>query len=166
MWNRYDVRDNARGKSGDVIRTVGKAISGSALTGFLGLTLLGTSASSSGCSPAGSPPATNSSTSQAQTSNAALEEKIRTNLNTDAQLKAANLNVKANMDRNEVMLTCTVESEAVKTRAIEEVKRTQAGVNVTATIAVDPRCCGSEGMHERQEGMPGMKGMPGPDHRP
>ena len=144
MWNIDELKGKARWTA----------------SGFLALTLLlGISASVNGCSAAGSPP-------QAQISNAALEEKIKTNLNTDAQLKAANLEVKANVDRNEVALSGTVESEAVKTKAVESAKSAQAGLTVTSKIDVDQNCCGSEGGHGRKEGMPGMKGMPGKEHRP
>jgi osmotically-inducible protein OsmY len=166
MWNKDEVKGNARRKVGEMIEKVGKVITGSAVTGFLALTLLGISASLNGCSAASSPQATGSSTPQAQISNAALEEKIKTNLNTDAQLKAANLDVKANVDRNEVLLSGTVESEAAKTKAIESAKSAQAGLSVTSKINVDSSCCGSEGAHGRKEGMPGMKGMPGKEHKP
>ncbi len=166
MWSKDEVKGKARRKAGELIEKAGKVIAGSAVTGFLTLTLLGISASLSGCSAAGSPQATGSSTPQAQISNAALEEKIKTNLNTDAQLKASNLDVKANVDRNEVTLSGTVESEVVKTKAVESAKSAQAGLTVNSKIDVDHSCCGSEGGHGRKEGMPGMKRMPGKEHRP
>ena len=166
MWNKDEVKGKARRKAGEGTEKASKVMAGSAVTGFLALTLLSISASLSGCSTSGSPQATGSSTPQAQISNAALEEKIKTNLNSDAQLKAANLDVKANVDRNEVTLSGTVESEAVKTKAVESAKRAQAGLTVTSKIDVDQSCCGSEGGHGRKEGMPGMKGMPGKEHRP
>ena len=166
MWNKDEVKGKARRKAGELIEKAGKVIAGSAVTGFLALTLLGISASLSGCSTSGSPQATGSSTPQAQISNAALEEKIKTNLNTDAQLKAANLDVKANVDRNEVTLSGTVESEYVKTKAVESAKSAQAGLSVTSKIDVDSNCCGSGGMHGQKEGMPGMKGMSGKEHGP
>ena len=166
MWNKDAVKGKGCRKASEMIEKMGKVITRSALTSFLVLTLLGISASLNGCSTASSPQATGSSTPQAQISNAALEEKIKTNLNTDAQLKAANLDVKANVDRNEVLLSGTVESEAAKTKAVESAKSAQAGLSVTSKINVDPSCCGSEGSHGRKEGMPGMKGMPGKEHRP
>ena len=145
----------------EVVGNTRTVIAGSAVTGLLLLTLVGISASSTGCAPAGSPQATSNSAPQAQISNAALEEKIKTNLNTDEQLRAANLDVKANVDRNEVTLSGTVESESVKTRAVESAKSAQAGLNVTSKIAVDQNCCGSGAMRGPKEGMRGMKGMPG-----
>ena len=162
MWNKDEVKGKACRKASELIAKAGKVIAGSAVTGFLALTLLGVSASLSGCGTASSQQATSSS----KISNADLEEKVKTNLNTDAQLKAANLEVKANVDRNEVALSGTVESEAVKTKAVESAKSAQAGLTVTSKINVDPTCCGSEGSHGRKEGMPGMKGMPGKEHRP
>ena len=161
MWNKSDVKGRVLRKTGEVIEKVGNIIAGSAVTGFLALTLLGASAFLNGCSPAGSPQAASNSTPPAQLSNATLEEKIKTNLNADAQLKAANLDVKANVDRNEVTLSGTVESATVKTKAVESAKSAQAGLSVTSKIDVDPNCCGSAGMHGQKEGMPGMKGMKG-----
>ena len=161
MWNKGDVKGRVLRKTGEVIEKVGKSIAGPAVTGFLALTLLGASAFLNGCSPAGSPQAAGNSTPQPQISNAALEEKIKTNLNADPQLRAANLDVKANSDRNEATLSGTVESESVKTKAVESAKSAQAGLSVTSKIEVDPNCCGSGGMHGQKEGMPGMKGMKG-----
>ena len=143
MWNRDELKGKARWT----------------VSGFLALTLLlGISASVNGCSAAGSPP-------QAQISNAALEEKIKTNFNTDAQLKAANLEVMANAERNEVTLSGTVESESLKIKAVDSARTAQAGINVTSKIEVDQNCCGSGAMHGPREGMPGMKGMPGREGR-
>ena len=166
MWNKDELKSKAHPKACEVIKKVGKVIVGSVVPSFLTLTFLGTSAFLNGCSPTGSPPATSNSTPPAQISNTSLEEKIKTNLNTDAQLKAANLDVKANVDRNEVTLSGTVESESVKTKAVESAKSAQAGLSVTSKIDVDSNCCGSGGMHGQKEGMPGMKGMSGKEHGP
>lgn len=108
------------------------------ITGFLALALLGVSVSLSGCAATDSREATGSSTPQTQMSNADLEEKIKTKFNTDAQLKAANLGVKANVDRNEITLSGTVESEALRTKAVEWAKSTQVGSSVTVKIDVKP----------------------------
>ena len=162
MWNKDEVKGKARRKVGEFVEKAGKVIAGSAVTGFLALTLLGISVSLSGCSNTSSQPVMSSS----KISNGELEDKIKTNLNTDAQLKASNLDVKANVDRNEVTLSGTVESEAVKTKAVESAKSAQAGLTVTSKIDVDQSCCGSGEGHGRKEGMPGMKGMPGKEHRP
>ena len=161
MWNKDEVKGKARCKTSELTEKAGKVSARSAVTGFLALTLVGITASLSGCS---------SSTPQPQISNSALEEKIKTNLNADAQLKAANLDVKANVDRNEATLSGTVESESVKAKAVESAKNAQPGLSVASDIKVDQHCCGSagpEGTHGPREGMPEqMKGMPGKEHGP
>ena len=163
MWiKEIEVTEKMRRKAGEV-KKAGTIIPRSAVTGFMALTLLGISAALNGCSPAGSPQATSSSTPQ---SSAALEEKIKTNLDADPQLKASNLDVKANVDRNEVTLSGTVESESVKTKAVESAKSAQAGLNVISRIDVDQKCCGPSGSHGPKDGMPGMKDMPGKGHGP
>ena len=126
--------------------------------GFLALAVVGIGVSLVGCSPAAStPPAT--TPAQTQLNNSALEDKIKTNLNSDEQLKASNLAVTANAERNEATLTGTVQSEEAKTKAVESAKSAQPGLTVTSNMKVDAGCCG--GMHGGKEGMPGMKGMPG-----
>ena len=129
-----------------------------AATGCLALTMVGIGATLTGCSPAASTQAA-TTPAQAQINNSALEEKIKTNLNSDEQLKASNLAVTANADRNEATLTGTVQSEEAKTKAVESAKSAQPGLTVTSKVEVDPGCCG--GMHGGKGGMPGMKGMPG-----
>ena len=161
LRNTDVVTGEAHPLSGEVPRKARTVFVGCAVTGLCVLPVLGISASLIGCGPAGSPQTTANSAPQAQISNAALEEKIKTNLNTDEQLRAANLDVKANVDRNEVTLSGTVESESVKTRAVESAKSAQAGLNVTSKIAVDQNCCGSGAMRGPKEGMRGMKGTPG-----
>lgn len=106
---------------------------------------------------------------QTQVSNAALEDRIKTSLNADPQLKASNLDVKADMDRHEVMLSGTVESEAVKAKALDAAKSAEVGMTVSTKIEVDAKCCGAGGMHGGKGGMggmPGMKGMSGKEHKP
>lgn len=169
MWIKDDFRGNAGRNAGGVIERASKTIAGFTATGFLALAVAGIGATLIGCSQAGSTQAP-TSPAQAQTNNSALEEKIKTNLHSDEQLKASNLDVTANADRNEATLTGTVQSEAVKTKAVESAKSAQAGLTVASKIEVDPSCCG--GTHGAKEGMPGMKGMkemkrmPGGEHRP
>ena len=136
--------------------------SNSVVSGVFALTLLAVSPFLNGCSPAPTPP-------QPQLSNAVVEERIRSSLNADPQLKASNLDVKADMDRHEVMLSGTVESEAVKAKAIDSARSAQAGMNVSTKIEVDPKCCGGGAMRDGKggmEGMPGRKGMSGNEHKP
>ena len=167
MWNKDEVKGNSRRKAGASIEKAATVAVKYAVTGFLALTILGISAFLSGCSTAGSPQATGSSTPQPQMTNAALEEKIKTNLNADAKIKTANLDVTANADRNEATLSGTVESESMKTKAVESARSAQPGLSVTSNIKVDEKCCGPEGSHGPPEGMPGrMKGMGGKEHPP
>ena len=126
--------------------------------GFMALAVVGIGASLVGCSPAASTQVA-TTPAQAQTNNSTLEEKIKTNLNSDEQLKASNLGVTANAERNEATLTGTVQSEEAKTKAVESAKSAQPGLTVTSKMEVDAGCCG--GMHGGKGGVPDMKGMPG-----
>ena len=165
MWNQHEFSGNACRKSGDVNQ---KTSNTKAARSLFALAVLGISATLTGCSPAGSTQAV-TTPAQAQMNNSALEEKIKTNLNSDEQLKASNLAVMANADRNEATLTGTVQSESAKTKAVDSAKGAQAGLIVISKIEVDPSCCGGmhggPGMHGK-EGMPGMKKMPGGEHMP
>jgi osmotically-inducible protein OsmY len=71
--------------------------------------------------------------------NSELENLVRGKLNSDAQLKGANLGVSANAERNEVTLTGTVDSQALRTRAVDLTKSAHSGLIVTDKIEVKPR---------------------------
>ena len=150
MWIKNDFR-----------RNTGRCTA----TGFLALAVVGIGATLTGCSPAASTQGA-TSPAQAQTNNSALEEKIKTNLNSDEQLKASNLGVTANAERNEATLTGTVQSEEAKAKAVDSAKSAQPGLTVTSKMEVDAGCCG--GMRGRMpgKGMPDTKGMPGPKGMP
>jgi osmotically-inducible protein OsmY len=68
-----------------------------------------------------------------------LKNSIRAKLEADAQLKAANLDVDANATRNEVTLSGTVESQALRTRAVELAKSAHPGLIITDKVDVKPR---------------------------
>ena len=68
-----------------------------------------------------------------------LENSIKAKLNSDAQLKAANLSVSASADRNEATLSGTVETQALHSKAVELVKSTHAALILTDKIEVKPR---------------------------
>ena len=159
------TNNNVSGKAtGNTHYKRSRIVGGSVAPGLLVLAVVGIAATLIGCSSTGSNQA-QTSPAQAQANNLALEQKVKTNLNSDEQLKASNLNVVANADRNEVTLTGTVESEAAKTKAVESAKSAQAGLTVTSKMEVDPSCCG--GPHGGRGGRPGMKGMPpGGEHGP
>jgi osmotically-inducible protein OsmY len=113
-------------------------VSWSVVTGFLGLTLLSVSLSLNGCATADSPAASTGPTPAAQITNSELENKIKAKFSTDAQINAANLNVDANVDRNEITLSGTVGSESLRTKAVELAKSAHAGLVVTTKIDVKP----------------------------
>jgi hyperosmotically inducible periplasmic protein len=113
-------------------------VSWSVVAGFLALALLGVSLSLNGCATTDSPEATTGPTPKAQMTNSELENKIKANFKTDAQLDAANLSVDANVDRNEITLSGTVGSESLRTKAIELAKSAHAGLIVTTKIDVKP----------------------------
>ena len=168
MSNKYDFSGKTNRNAGWVIERASRIVASSTATGFLVLAVAGIAVTLVGCSPTASTQ-TPTSPAQAQISNSALEEKIKTNLNSDEQLRASNLAVTANADRNEATLSGTVQSESAKTKAVDSAKNAQAGLIVTSKIEVDPSCCGGmhggPGMHGK-EGMPGMKRMPGGEHTP
>ncbi len=113
-------------------------VSWSVVTGFLAMTLLTVSLSLNGCATAGSPEAAAGPTPMAKMTNSALEDKIKAQFKTDAQLNAANLSVDANVDRNEITLSGTVGSESLRDKAIELAKSAHAGLIVTTKIDVKP----------------------------
>ena len=68
-----------------------------------------------------------------------MESAIATKINSDAQLKAADLDVDADAATKTVTLSGTVESQALRTKAIEMAKSAQAGLIITDKIDVKPR---------------------------
>lgn len=110
-------------------------VSWSVVTGFLAMTLLTVSLSLNGCTTASSPEA---AVVPAKMTNSELEDKIKAQFKTDAQLNAANLGVDANVDRNEITLSGTVGSESLRAKAVELAKSVHAGLIVTTKIDVKP----------------------------
>jgi osmotically-inducible protein OsmY len=74
----------------------------------------------------------------ASMSDSDLEKAVREKLETDAQLKEADLSVKADAARNEVTLSGTVRTRAAREKAIELVKSAKPGVLVNDKIDVKP----------------------------
>lgn len=77
--------------------------------------------------------------SKAAMSNTDLEKRITDLLETDDQLRAANLSVAVNADRKEATLSGSVESEALRAKAVELAKAAQPGLTVNDVIDVKPR---------------------------
>ena len=81
----------------------------------------------------------NPKASQAKMSDADLEKVIKTKLDSDSQLKAADLDVDADADNNRITLSGTVDSESTRTKAIEMAKSVQPGLAIPDKIDVKPR---------------------------
>lgn len=60
-------------------------------------------------------------------------------LDRDEQLRTANLSVNADVTKNEVTLSGTVESEAMRAKAVELAKTAHVGVIVNDKLIVKPR---------------------------
>jgi hypothetical protein len=82
--------------------------------------------------PAGSP----SKRTETKMSNSDLEEAVKAKLSMEEQLRAANLDVDANADKNEVTISGTVQSQQQRNTAIQLAK--SAGVTVNDKIDVKP----------------------------
>lgn len=65
-----------------------------------------------------------------------LEDAIRGNLHGDAQLRSTQINVSADVTRNQVTLSGTVASESLRRKAVELAKSAQAGVIVRDNLEV------------------------------
>jgi hyperosmotically inducible periplasmic protein len=83
--------------------------------------------------------ATEPATSQPKLSNSDLKTAIKTKLDSNAQLKAADIDVDADADKNAATLSGTVESQVLRTRAVEMARAAHAGLVITDKIDVKPR---------------------------
>jgi osmotically-inducible protein OsmY len=83
-------------------------------------------------------PSPSTAPSTSKMSDSDLEKAIRAKLETDAQLKEANLSVNAIAERNEITLSGTVRSHAARERAIELAKGAKTGILVNDKIDVRP----------------------------
>ncbi len=79
----------------------------------------------------------------AEKANTELEEAVKATLARDPQLKEAQIVVTADVTRNQVTLSGTVPSEALRSKATELAKSAQAGVAVSNKISVKPKTSGS-----------------------
>ena len=78
------------------------------------------------------------SSAKPKLSDSELETKIKTSINTDSQLKAADLSVKADADDNEATISGTVGTEALRTKAVALAKEAHPGIILTDRIVVKP----------------------------
>ena len=72
-------------------------------------------------------------------SKADVEGRIKEKFNADAALKAADLGVDLNMAGTEITLTGKVESQALRTRAVDVAKSVQSNLIINDKIDVEPR---------------------------
>jgi osmotically-inducible protein OsmY len=70
--------------------------------------------------------------------NAKLEAAVKSMFARDEQVRRAGLGVRADVTKNEVTLSGTVESEAVRSRAVELAKTAHVGVVVNDRMTVKP----------------------------
>lgn len=79
---------------------------------------------------------------------AQLEDAIEAKINSDAQLNRAGLSVSADADRNEATLSGTVETQDMRTKAVELAKSAHSGLIITDKIDVEPKEISREGYTE------------------
>lgn len=82
---------------------------------------------------------TANTTTKTTMSDSDLENAIKAKIDTDAQLKAAGLDIDAEAEKKTVTVSGTVETQALRTKAIDLAKTAQAGLIITDKIDVKPR---------------------------
>jgi len=85
------------------------------------------------------PESTTQAAKEPALTDSALKDKIEANINTDADLRAANLSVSADADHNKATVSGTVESEALRSKAVQMAKDAHPGVTLEDKIDVKPR---------------------------
>jgi hyperosmotically inducible protein len=68
-----------------------------------------------------------------------LENKIKAKFDSDAQLKAADLSVSADADKNEATISGVVGTQSLRTKAVDLAKGASPGLILTDKIEVKPR---------------------------
>jgi len=77
-------------------------------------------------------------TGQTAMTDSQLKDAIKSKIDSDAQLSAAGLSISADADRNEATLSGTVESQDMRTKAVQLAKSANSGLVVTDKIDVEP----------------------------
>lgn len=94
------------------------------------------------CGRSGDPengvPATISGTTNTVRSNADLETAVKAKFKTDEQLRSADLGVSADAAKNEITLSGSVESEVLRSKAVDLARSVDSGVIVNDQIDVKP----------------------------
>ncbi|MFN7927914.1 MAG: BON domain-containing protein [Blastocatellia bacterium] len=92
------------------------------------------------CNPSEPPNAANTTnTTKPTMSNSDLENNIKAKIDSDARLKAANISIDGDAEKKTATLSGTVESESLRTKAVDLAKSAQVGLVVTDKIDVKPR---------------------------
>ena len=81
---------------------------------------------------------TRSETTAMVRSNADLESAVKAKFKADEQLRSADLGVSANSTNNEITLSGSVESEALRSKAVDLAKSVDSGLTVNDQIEVKP----------------------------
>src|SRR5262245_60172541 len=89
------------------------------------------------CAPA--EPINGTSNSNTKMTDSELENKIKAKFNSDAQLKAADLSVSADADKNEATISGEVGTQALRMKAVNLAKEASSGLILTDKIEVRPR---------------------------
>jgi hyperosmotically inducible periplasmic protein len=84
------------------------------------------------------PASTQAAREERRSTDSDLKNQIEDRLNSDAELRAANLGVKADADHNMVTLSGTVPSETLRTKAVDMAKAVRPGMTVDDKIDVKP----------------------------
>jgi hyperosmotically inducible protein len=103
------------------------------------------------------PGATQAAREERTLTDSQLKDQIQDRINSDPDLRAANLSVNADADKNMATLSGTVASEALRTRALDMAKAVHPGLTVEDKIDVKPQEAGEVSRseytseHARQE---------------
>ncbi len=89
------------------------------------------------CGPA--EPINGTSNSNTKMTDSELENTIKARFDSDAQLKAADLGVSANADKNEATISGAVGTQALRMKAVNLAKEASSGLVITDKIEVRPR---------------------------
>jgi hyperosmotically inducible periplasmic protein len=89
------------------------------------------------CAPA--EPTNGTSKSGAKMTDSELEKKIKAKFDSDAQLKAADLSISANAEKNEATISGAVGTQALRMKAVNLAKEASSGLILTDKIEVRPR---------------------------
>jgi hyperosmotically inducible protein len=90
-----------------------------------------------GCAP--TEPTDTTNKPAANMTDSELENKIKAEFDSDAQLKAADLSVSADADKNEATISGVVGTQSLRTKAVDLAKGASPGLILTDKIEVKPR---------------------------